>query len=98
MLSVQLAYKTLEDLTEEENNREVPFDPSEIIGALAENMLFITQDFSDGVNVSGFGRELLSDYFSRVPMCMRADVFIAYLDMLADDGFDIDVIREQAKL
>ena len=87
MLNVIFAYKTVEDFT-----------ATELIKGLAENMLFITQDFSDGVNVSGFGRELLSDYFGRVPENLRADVFVSYLDMLEDDGFDIDVIREQAKM
>lgn len=91
MLNVLFAYKTFDDVVEYE-------DDEERIKVLAENMLFITQDFSDGVNVSGFGRELLSDYFGRIPENLCADVFIAYLDMLEDDGFDIDVIREQAKM
>ena len=95
MLNVQFAYKTLEDL---EDTKISAMSYTGKVITLAESMLFITQDFSDGVNVSGFGRELLSDYFGRVPENLRADVFVSYLDMLEDDGFDIDVIREQAKM
>lgn len=87
MLNVRFAYKTLEDFT-----------ASNVVAGLAENMLFITQDFSDGQNITGHGRGVLSDYFNNVPKYIRAEVFATYIDLLADDGFDIDAIREQAKM
>ena len=97
MLNVLFAYKTLSDLIKDEVGEfgGVATDTN-VVKGLAENMLFITQDFSDGDTVCGFGLELLSDYFGRVPEPMRADVYVEYFKLLKENGFDVDYIKNQA--
>ncbi len=87
MLNVLFAYKTLEDFT-----------ASNVIKGLAENMVFITRDFSTDLGLTNFGQELISDYFDRVPEDLRASVFIEYINQLnaSDEGFNVEMIVHQA--
>ena len=89
MLNVLFAYKTLEDFT-----------ATDVVKGLAENMVFITRDFSSDLGLTSFGQELISDYFERVPESLRASVFIEYVNQLnaATDDFNIEMIIHQASL
>ena len=97
MLNVLFAYKTLEDFLKDKYAYEEIIGPMNIVKGLAENMVFITQDFSNGSRLSEYGKEILYDYFGRVPAEMRADVYTQYMVQLSNNGYDVSAIKEQAK-
>ena len=92
MLNVLFAYKTLDDL------EQTSLSHDEVVKVLAENMVFITRDFSNDLGLTTFGQELMSDYFGRVPESNRAAVFIEYINQLNASGedFNIEMIIHQA--
>ena len=69
----------------------------DMIYNLAETMSDITLTCSDDKrNIYGLGVDIISEYFGQVPEDIRSEVFLEYIEMLEERGFDVEAVKKQA--